>query len=99
MVNFGSLVGLAATAYFSCVSMAQAEPLRARGVVKALTEATVAVDYAASIRRMPKLEGQSFKAGDVLISFDCRRYSAEVGAAAGDGKQSQAAVTRCRWRK
>jgi membrane fusion protein, multidrug efflux system len=59
----------------------QAEALSARGVVKAVAEATISVDYAARIKKLSKREGQSFKAGDVLIAFDCRRYSAEVGAA------------------
>lgn len=81
MSRKSKLMGLAATAYLACTGTAHADALSARGVVKALTEATVAVDYAAPIKRMPKLEGQSFKAGEVLISFDCRRYSAEVGAA------------------
>lgn len=58
-----------------------AEALSARGVVKAVAEATISVDYAARIKKMPKREGQSFMAGDVLLVFDCKRYSAEVGAA------------------
>jgi membrane fusion protein, multidrug efflux system len=81
MICIGKFACWTTTACFIFIGSAQAEPLRARGVINALTEATVAVDYAAPIRRMPKLEGQSFKAGDILISFDCRRYSAEVSAA------------------
>jgi membrane fusion protein, multidrug efflux system len=57
-----------------------AETATARGVIAALTEATVAVDYAARIKKIPKLEGQAFKAGDVLIVFDCRKNAAEVAA-------------------
>jgi membrane fusion protein (multidrug efflux system) len=30
---------------------------------------------------LPKLEGESFKAGETLIAFDCRKYAAEVSAA------------------
>ena len=62
-------------------SVVKAEALSARGVVKAVAEATISVDYAARIRKLPRREGQSFKAGDVLIAFDCKRYTAEVGAA------------------
>jgi membrane fusion protein, multidrug efflux system len=77
-------------------SVAQAEVLNARGVVKALTEATIAVDYAAPIKTMPRLEGQAFKAGDVLISFDCRRYNAEVGAARAAVKARELVMTNNR---
>jgi membrane fusion protein, multidrug efflux system len=62
------------------VTQAADEPMAARGVVQALTEATVAVDYSAKVKRLPKLEGQSFRAGDVLVVFDCRKFSAEVSA-------------------
>jgi membrane fusion protein, multidrug efflux system len=60
---------------------ARAENLSARGVVKARTEATIAIDYVARIKKMPKRDGEAFKAGDVLITFDCSRYVAEVSAA------------------
>ncbi|MDE2445571.1 MAG: efflux RND transporter periplasmic adaptor subunit [Alphaproteobacteria bacterium] len=58
-----------------------AEDAKARGVVKALTEATIAMDYAARIDKLPVLEGQAFKVGQLLIAFDCRRYQSEVAAA------------------
>jgi len=61
-------------------SDAQAEESTARGVVRALTEATIAVDYSARVSKMPKLAGESFVKGDVLIAFDCRRYAAEVAS-------------------
>ncbi len=63
------------------VDPAAAEDMTARGVVQAVTEATVAMDYVARIKRLPVLEGEAFAAGDVLIVFDCRRYAAEVNAA------------------
>lgn len=64
-----------------CINPAGAEDMTARGVVQAVTEATVAIDYVARIKRLPVLEGEAFAAGDVLIVFDCRRYTAEVNAA------------------
>ncbi len=60
---------------------AQAEEAVARGVVTALTEATIAVDYVARVAQLPKLEGEFFRKGETLIVFDCRKYSAEVAAA------------------
>jgi membrane fusion protein, multidrug efflux system len=60
---------------------AMAETLTARGVVKSLAEATISVDYTARITQLPVLEGDSFLQGDVLISFDCKRFNAEIAAA------------------
>lgn len=84
MMNCKKLSGKGGTflaALFILPGIAQADPLSARGIVKAKTEATVAVDYGARIKKMPKRDGEAFKAGDVLITFDCRRYVAEVNAA------------------
>jgi membrane fusion protein, multidrug efflux system len=58
-----------------------AEELQARGVVKSLTEATIAVDYAARVAKLPVRDGEAFKVGDVLISFDCKRFNSETAAA------------------
>jgi membrane fusion protein, multidrug efflux system len=60
---------------------AQAEDQQARGIVKALTEATIAIDYTARVMKLPVMEGQAFKSGDVLITFDCRKYNSEIIAA------------------
>jgi membrane fusion protein, multidrug efflux system len=60
---------------------AKAEDQQVRGIVKALTEATIAIDYPARVLKLPVLEGQAFKAGDLLIAFDCRKYNAEISAA------------------
>jgi RND family efflux transporter MFP subunit len=65
----------------------------ARGVVQALTEATVAVDYTARIRKLPFKEGQAFRTGDVLIVFDCRKYHAEVQAAKAQTRAHELKVT------
>lgn len=70
-----------ATASMLMATGAAAEPLQARGVVAAITEATVAVDYTARVKRLPVLEGQAFRQGETLIVFDCRRYAAEIAAA------------------
>ena len=54
----------------------------ARGVVRAVREATLASRLAARITDMPLAEGRSFKKGDLLVAFDCERQSAEARAAA-----------------
>ncbi len=60
---------------------AEADETMARGVVTALTEATIAIDYTAQVVKLPKLEGETFKKGEQLIIFDCRRYNSEITAA------------------
>jgi membrane fusion protein, multidrug efflux system len=60
---------------------ARAEEALARGIIKALTEATIAIDYTARVMKLPVLEGQAFSRGEVLISFDCKKYNAEINAA------------------
>lgn len=52
-----------------------------RGVVRAHAEAAIATELVAIVRQAPFREGQSFKQGDVLVSFDCSRYRAELKAA------------------
>jgi membrane fusion protein, multidrug efflux system len=74
------LVAFTAALFFLLPGSGHAETLSARGIVKAKTEATIAMDYAARIKHMPKRDGEAFKAGDLLISFDCRRFIAEVNA-------------------
>lgn len=71
-------IGLLGTAL---PGLASAENMSARGVVKAQTEATISIDYVARIKKIPKRDGEAFKAGDVLITFDCSRYVAEVRSA------------------
>jgi RND family efflux transporter MFP subunit len=71
---------------------AAAETLSARGVVIALTEATIAVDYSARVKKLPLLEGQPFKEGQALIVFDCRRNAAEVAASRAAARAAEIKV-------
>lgn len=59
---------------------ASAGTAEARGVVKALGEATIAVDFTARIGKLPFRDGERFQKGDLLIGFECQRYQAEVAA-------------------
>lgn len=52
-----------------------------RGVVRAEASAVVASELVARILAMPFRVGQAFSAGDMLITFDCRRYEADLRAA------------------
>jgi membrane fusion protein (multidrug efflux system) len=53
----------------------------ARGVVRAKAEATINGELGVAIESLPFREGESFREGDVLITFDCGRLRAEVAAA------------------
>jgi membrane fusion protein, multidrug efflux system len=79
MINRLAIV--AACLPFLLCRVATAEELQARGVVKSLTEATIAVEYAARVAKLPIRDGEAFARGDILISFDCKRFNAETAAA------------------
>ena len=57
---------------------------RARGVVRSVAEATITSEIAARIVSFSFREGQAFRAGDVLVAFDCTRLRAEVDGARAD---------------
>ncbi|WP_390317137.1 efflux RND transporter periplasmic adaptor subunit [Variovorax soli] len=53
----------------------------ARGVLRAENEAVLASPVSERIVQMPFREGDSFRRGDVLVSFDCSQLAAELRAA------------------
>jgi RND family efflux transporter MFP subunit len=57
---------------------------RPRGVVRSVAEATITSEIAARVMALPFREGQAFRAGDVLVSFDCTRLKAEVDGVRAD---------------
>ncbi len=67
--------------YASSLSLASAEEiLVARAIVKANSEATISVFLSARVGSLPFRAGQSFNKGDVLVSFECERYKADLRA-------------------
>lgn len=65
----------------TALSVAQAEPVPVRGVVRAVNEAVLSTDIVARVAEMPLREGESFAPGDLLIRFDCAVQRAEIDAA------------------
>jgi membrane fusion protein, multidrug efflux system len=51
--------------------------LPARGLVRAVQEATLASEVSARIVQLPLRDGDAFRRGDLLIDFDCERPKAE----------------------
>lgn len=64
-------------------SAAQADPNggKARGVVRAVHEATLSSAMVAQITQMNFSEGAAFKKGDLLVEFNCDRAQADLRAA------------------
>lgn len=54
--------------------------LEARGIVRPLNQSSIAVDIPARVKKLHYREAQSFKAGDILVTFDCERLQAEYAA-------------------
>ena len=52
-----------------------------RGVIVPTEQATLAIEFAAVVRKIHFREGQFFAKGDRLIEFDCRRQQAEFQSA------------------
>lgn len=63
----------------------------ARAVVRASETASISSELNARITYLPAREGDRFKTGDLLISFDCRRIAAERDAADAAMKAYEAA--------
>jgi membrane fusion protein, multidrug efflux system len=55
--------------------------LQARGLVRAVQEATLASELSARIVQLPLRDGEAFRRGDLLVEFDCDRPKAEWKAA------------------
>ena len=62
-------------------SAPSAEAPQARGLIRAVREATLSAAVTGQIIKMPFSEGTSFKKGDLLVEFDCERPQAELRAA------------------
>ncbi|MGL4440351.1 MAG: efflux RND transporter periplasmic adaptor subunit [Bosea sp. (in: a-proteobacteria)] len=52
-----------------------------RATIRAGQQVTLSAEISARIVKLPLREGDRFKAGDVLVAFDCVRLDAEFGAA------------------
>lgn len=62
-----------------------------RGIVKAVNEASISSDLGFRIVDLPFREGQSFRKGDVLATFDCDGLRAELRSA--EARQTAEQIT------
>lgn len=84
--TLAALTGLAAVANATEVSE---NPYSVRGVVRAESAAILSSELVARIASLPFRPGQAFAAGDVLITFDCRRYEADLRAAEAEAETTR----------
>lgn len=96
-VALGLLMGLA-TACLSAVAvvlpaesgqLAADEAVPVRGVIRALDQAALSTELQARVDKIGFREGQAFKKGELLISFDCERYRAETQSAEAVAREMQ----------
>lgn len=86
---FGLLTGFAAACFCAAASVRAADPtpisadeaVPVRGVVRALDQAALSTELQARVGKIGFREGEAFKKGDLLMSFDCERYRAETQSA------------------
>lgn len=52
-----------------------------RGLVRALNQASIAIDIAVPVEKLHVREAEAFRKGDPLVTFDCKRLRAEHAAA------------------
>jgi membrane fusion protein (multidrug efflux system) len=72
--------------------LAAAQDRQARGLVRAVHDATLSSGMVAQIVKMPFSEGSAFKKGDLLVEFNCDRALAEQRAAMASMQVEQKTV-------
>ncbi len=70
-------------------SAADDDEVPVRGVVRALDQSALSTDLVARVLTIGFREGEAFKAGDLLIAFDCERYRAEAQSAEAVHREMQ----------
>lgn len=60
-----------------------------RGLIKPVEKAVISSQIAARISKIPFKPGDSFKKGDLLVSFDCSFYRADLASAEAAFKSKQ----------
>lgn len=91
------LIGLFSALAFglgSGVSVKAAD--EARGLVRSLGEATISSEISARILSMPFREGEVFRAGDVLVAFDCEAMNANLAGAKAELRAADVALDSVR---
>ena len=73
-----------------------AKDREARGVLRAVDQATLSSELNARIVEMPYREGETFKKGDLLVRFDCAAYQAQLAASQAAMRAAQQELSQNR---
>lgn len=63
-----------------------------RGMIRPLNQAAIATDLQARVDSVSFREGDAFKKGDVLVTFDCERQRAELAAVTAQHREMKLAL-------
>ena len=69
-----------------------AQRLPVRGVVRPSAQAIISTDLTARVTKIGFREGSQFRAGDVLVAFDCRRHKAGLASAEAQHREMLVAL-------
>lgn len=94
LLPFGLAAPLAAAAEMPGESATQ---LPVRGVVRASAEANITSDLPSVVTKIGFKEGERFKKGDVLLSFNCRKQRAELASAEARHREMAIALKSARF--
>lgn len=67
-----------------------------RGIIRAIDQASISTELTARVSAVHMREGERFKAGDVIIEFDCRRQLATLAATEAQQLEMQLTVDKFR---
>ncbi|WJV64800.1 efflux RND transporter periplasmic adaptor subunit [Pectobacteriaceae bacterium C52] len=68
----------------------------ARGVLRAIDQATLSSELNAKVVEMPFRDGEPFHKGDLLVRFDCSAYQAQLAAAKAAARAAQQELSQNR---
>lgn len=68
----------------------------ARGVLRAVDQATLSGELNAKVIEMPFRDGETFKKGDLLVRFDCSAYQAQLAASQAAMRAAQQELSQNR---
>lgn len=89
LVVAAAVAGAAVPAGPGNTARAEASVGQVRGLVRPVHQSSIANDLGVRVERLNVREAQPFKAGDVLLSFDCERLEAEHAAADATFREMQ----------
>lgn len=98
------MIFCAATACFVTLPWAEAtasgeaiEQLPVRGVIRSINHATLSTNIGAKVSAIDFREGEHFRTGDRLVTFDCRSEQARLAAAQAVSKERSVKVKTARY--